>query len=75
MVLGLLLILELVSDCIPALASCQDCAMLVAKPVLSFTMALAPSYGTRGASRVTQHVATHELDRGVSGFGNVSADF
>ncbi|CAE7663030.1 unnamed protein product [Symbiodinium necroappetens] len=57
-VLGLLLILELVSDCIPALASCQDCAMLVAKPVLSFTMALAPSYGSQyGISSATGWLA------------------
>ncbi|CAE7245036.1 unnamed protein product [Symbiodinium natans] len=45
-VLSLLLVLELVSDCIPALASCQDCFMLLAKPMLGFAMALTPSYGT-----------------------------
>ncbi|CAK9036872.1 unnamed protein product [Durusdinium trenchii] len=43
--LSALLLLEILADCIPALASCSDSLMLLIKPLLSVALALSPSYG------------------------------
>lgn len=46
--LSALLLLEILADCIPALASCSDSLMLLIKPLLSVALALSPSYGILG---------------------------
>ncbi len=43
--LSVLLLLEVLADCIPAIASLQDGVMLLCKPALSAALALSPSYG------------------------------
>ena len=53
-VLLLFAIFEILTDCVPALASVQDSLLLLAKPLLSVALALSPSYGhTDGVSSPT----------------------
>lgn len=45
--LGCLLILEVVGDCIPLVDEAMDVVMLVVKPILAIILALAPHYGNQ----------------------------
>lgn len=49
--LGVLLVVEVVGDCIPGLDEIMDAVMMALKPIMAIIIAVAPFYGTDGSSQ------------------------
>lgn len=63
--LGLLLGLELIVDCIPALDEIEDAIMLIVKPIIGIVLAIAPFYGEAGSAQQVLFMVVTAINAGL----------